>query len=412
MLRNYLTLDSSNEVLMFLETQKPHQGKSLLATHPNLILTVEDHTVKLKHEDGSIRQWQENAWDAFKRVRREYPGWWFCALSYDLKNQDEALQSSNPDPIGLPELIAFQPTQLLIEHEDGIITPLQLPNSSTPQSFTTLKTPFSIHPLSSATSSEAYCASIEAIKRDIFEGEYYELNLSHQLQTTFSGDGLSLYDAMAHKGPVPMAAFFKFDGIEVVSSSPERYLRLLGNKVISEPIKGTRPRSEDPNMDEHIRKELESSQKERAENLMIVDLVRNDLARIAQPGSVYVDRLFEIRSYATVHQMVSTVSAQVEHDTDPIDILRNTFPMGSMTGAPKKRVMQAIESYENYKRGLYSGAMGYINPDGDFDFNVVIRTAILNKGNLYYSVGGAITSDSDPMAEWDETWVKSRALPT
>ena len=145
---------------------------------------------------------------------------------------------------------------------------------------------------------------------------------------------------------------------------------------------------------------------------MIVDLVRNDLARIAQPGSVYVDRLFEIRSYATVHQMVSTVSAQVEHDTDPIDILRNTFPMGSMTGAPKKRVMQAIESYENYKRGLYSGAMGYINPDGDFDFNVVIRTAILNKGNLYYSVGGAITSDSDPMAEWDETWVKSRALPT
>jgi para-aminobenzoate synthetase component 1 len=412
MLRNYLTMASSNEVLMFLETQKPHQGKSLLATHPNLILTVDDHTVKLKLKDGSIRQWQENAWDAFKKVRQSHPGWWFCALSYDLKNQDEALQSSNPDPIGLPELIAFQPTQLLIEHEDGTITPLQVLNSSTPQSFTTLKKPFSIQSLSSATSSEAYCASIEAIKRDIFEGEYYELNLSHQLQTSFSGDGLSLYDAMAQKGPVPMAAYLKYQDIDVISASPERYLRRIGTKVISEPIKGTRPRSNDPFTDEQIRKELESSEKERAENLMIVDLVRNDLARIAQPGSVYVDRLFEIRSYATVHQMVSTVSAQVEHDTDPIDILRNTFPMGSMTGAPKKRVMQAIESYENYKRGLYSGAMGYINPDGDFDFNVVIRTAILKKGNLYYSVGGAITSDSDPMAEWDETWVKSRALPT
>jgi para-aminobenzoate synthetase component I len=409
MLRTFIPSVSDHPVFMLLETQKPYHGCSFLAAKPQKILTISQDTVRLEREDGSVQTWHENAWDALKRVRSDYPGWWFCALSYDLKNQDETLQSDNPDPVGLPELIAFQPGVLMREDADGSISYL----SSHPKldQISDEFHPFAISALTSSTHSMAYHSTIQAIKKDIFEGEYYELNLSHQIKASYSGDGPSLFEAMAQKGPVPMAAYLKHHQTEVICASPERYLKRTGTKIISEPIKGTRPRSSDPKQDQQIREELLRSEKERAENLMIVDLVRNDLSRIARPGSVLVEQLFEIRSYATVHQMVSTVTAQVEVTTDPIDIIRNTFPMGSMTGAPKRRVMQAIETYENYKRGLYSGALGYITPNGDFDFNVVIRTAILNDGHLFYSVGGAITSDSDPQAEWEETWVKSRALP-
>lgn len=411
MLRNYLALDSLTDIFLLLETQKPYKGMSLFASQPVKMLTVYQDSVRLELEDGSIQNWSENAWDALKRVRREHPGWWFCALSYDLKNQEDTLQSNNPDLLGLPELIAFQPSVLLKEDQEGSLSTL-LGTTDLPDANEGLFKSIQIEGLTSKTTADEYFAAIEAIRNDIVEGEYYELNLSHPLQASFFGDGPSLYDAMARKGPVPMAAYLKFKDTQVVCASPERFLRRTGTRVVSEPIKGTRPRSADPKMDEEIRNELLSSEKERAENLMIVDLVRNDLSRIAQPGTVRVEHLFEIRSYTTVHQMVSTVSAQVESTTDPVEIIRNTFPMGSMTGAPKRRVMQAIETYENYKRGLYSGALGYIEPNGDFDFNVVIRTAILKQGQLYYPVGGAITSDSKPQAEWEETWVKSRALPS
>jgi len=409
MLRNYLKAHPSHDVFMLLETQKPFLGNSFFAAGVTTLFTSHQQSVQFQLSDGSVHNWEENVWDAFKRVRKEHPGWWFCALSYDLKNQDEPLQSDNPDLIGLPEFIAFQPEILLKEDEHGLISIL---NGFIPELPLELITdPVSIAQRSSNSSQEEYQNCIAAIKKDIYEGEYYELNLSHQLKAAFMGDGPSLYDGMAQKGPVPMAAYLKYHETQVICASPERFIRRTGTKVVSEPIKGTRPRSTDPQLDQRIKEELLSSEKERAENLMIVDLVRNDLSRIALAGSVKVDHLFELRSYATVHQMVSTVSAQVEGDMDPIDIIRNTFPMGSMTGAPKRRVMQAIDHYEHYKRGLYSGAMGYISPNGDFDFNVVIRTAILKEQQLYYSVGGAITSDSDPKAEWDETWVKSRALP-
>ncbi|MGK7369838.1 MAG: chorismate-binding protein, partial [Candidatus Halalkalibacterium sp. M3_1C_030] len=161
--------------------------------------------------------------------------------------------------------------------------------------------------------------------------------------------------------------------------------------------------------DRELREDLRQSMKNRAENLMIVDLVRNDLSKIAKKGSVKVSDLFEIQTFGTVHQMVSTVEAESGTE-DPIDIIKACYPMGSMTGAPKISAMKSIEELENYRRGIYSGAIGYINPAGDFDFNVVIRTAIISGGDLYYSVGGAITGDSDPFEEWEETLVKARAL--
>jgi para-aminobenzoate synthetase component 1 len=200
-----------------------------------------------------------------------------------------------------------------------------------------------------------------------------------------------------------------FDEISVCCLSPERFLGRNGKRVFSQPIKGTMQRGNTQEEDAALKEALRSSAKDRAENLMIVDLVRNDLGRIAKKGTVHVHDLFEIQSFGTVHQMISTVEAETEIG-NPIDIIQACYPMGSMTGAPKISAMKSIEELENYRRGIYSGAIGYIKPDGDFDFNVVIRTAIIRNEALYYSVGGAVTGDSDPLSEWEETLVKARAL--
>jgi para-aminobenzoate synthetase component 1 len=199
------------------------------------------------------------------------------------------------------------------------------------------------------------------------------------------------------------------DNVKICCQSPERFLRKEGEKVFSQPIKGTAKRSDCREQDDLLKEELLDSPKEKAENLMIVDLVRNDLSRIARHGSVKVTELFGIQSFGTVHQMVSTVEALTE-ERDPVSVIKACFPMGSMTGTPKISAMKAIEEYEDYKRGIYSGAIGYITPNGNFDFNVVIRTAIIKKDEIFYSVGGAVTSDSIPANEWQETLIKARAL--
>jgi para-aminobenzoate synthetase component 1 len=197
-----------------------------------------------------------------------------------------------------------------------------------------------------------------------------------------------------------------FEGFEICSSSPERFLSRSGDTAWSQPIKGTAPKSGGL---ESARK-LAASEKERAENLMIVDLVRNDLNRIAEKGTVKVTGLFEIQSFETVYQMVSTVECKTPEATDSLELIKACFPMGSMTGAPKIAAMKAIDVFEEYKRGIYSGALGYFKPNGDFDLNVVISTAIIDGNKLVYPVGGAITSDSDPEEEWDETMLKAKAI--
>lgn len=395
-------------VVFLLETQGEHVGTSYLAAYPQVVLTVEGDEARIESVGNLPKVSTTNAWDALEGVVNNNPGWWFCALGYDLKNQDEHLHSSNPDPIGLPDLIAMQPTLLVEMGVDGQINVLQgdidfFEPIAADESFAELYT--------DSTVSDDYMRTIDRVKLDIHEGEYYELNLSHQLEGYLNGTPEGLFRSMSSKGPVPMASYIRYHGISVLCASPERYLKRIGNTVVSEPIKGTRPRMSDPADDEAMKNDLAVSDKDRAENLMIVDLVRNDLARISKKGSVSVENLFEIRSYATVHQMVSTVKAQIAEGVSNVDILRNTFPMGSMTGAPKIRVMQAIEKFETYRRGLYSGAVGYLAPNGDFDFNVVIRTAFVKGDKVWYPVGGAITSDSDPQSEWDETLVKVRALP-
>ena len=284
-----------------------------------------------------------------------------------------------------------------------------MPSESELQDHELYDSDLELHDIVYQTSREQYLRIIRQAQHQIKEGDFYEINISHQLRMAFDGEPWRLYQRMKEVGPVPFGAYVQMDDLVVCSQSPERFLRKEGRQVVSQPIKGTAERGRTDSDDDALKTKLLSSDKERAENLMIVDLVRNDLGRIARQGTVKVPELFSIQSFDTVHQMVSTVKAEAE-ETDPIAILEACFPMGSMTGAPKISAMKTIEKLEGYRRGVYSGAIGYITPEGDFDFNVVIRTALLKEGQLYYAVGGAITSDSDPEQEWQETLIKARAL--
>ena len=353
---------------------------------------------------GESERFQEKAWDAFKNFREEQQDWLFGYLGYDLKNELEDLHSHNKELIGAPDLFFMNPGFLL---EIDLHNQIKVLRGELPDELDSVQNSgFSVQPTRQISADE-YIRLVENAKLDIFEGEYYEINLSHPIEFDFEGDPFALYDAMKAAGPVPFGSYLHIDDIDICCASPERFLARKGDHVRSQPIKGTASRQGES---EQTLKLLQESEKERAENLMIVDLVRNDLSRVAIEGSVLVSGLFEIQSFETVHQMVSTVECRVSEATDSLDVLKACFPMGSMTGAPKISAMKAIEDYENYKRGIYSGAIGYIDPEGDFDFNVVIRTAIIQQSKLVYPVGGAITSDSDAQAEWEETLVKARAI--
>jgi para-aminobenzoate synthetase component 1 len=220
------------------------------------------------------------------------------------------------------------------------------------------------------------------------------------------------YLRLSEISSAPFGAYYKLNDKYLLCSSPERFMKKAGNKLISQPIKGTIKRGGTDEEDIELKHSLLNDVKERAENVMIVDLVRNDLAKSCRPGSVKVEELFGIYTYPTVHQMISTVTGELDEQTHFIDALRNAFPMGSMTGAPKIEVMKLIEYYETTKRGLFSGSVGYITPDGDFDFNVVIRSLFYNEANKYlsYSTGGAITYDSIPEKEYEECMLKAKGI--
>ncbi|MCW9707153.1 aminodeoxychorismate synthase component I [Fodinibius salsisoli] len=405
----------SNEIstkgsVILLESQSqdhPWSQYSFLASQPKTEIKAYGNEVHLI-EDGEKYIRKGNPWKFLQEFRDRHHDWLFGYLGYDLKNHLELLHSQNSDPIGAPDLYFMVPELILRQHRKSLETRTikgELPHPTGEAAQGRFKT----DGLTAQTSRDEYLDSIKKAQQAIREGEYYEINLSHQMKGGFRGNPWSLYQTMKEIGPVPFGAFLKFDDLAVCCQSPERFLRKDGEDIFTQPIKGTSPRGDTESEDQRLKEQLAASVKERAENLMIVDLVRNDLSRIARKGSVAVSDLFKIETFGTVHQMVSTVKAKARQ-SDPIQILKACFPMGSMTGAPKISAMQSIETLENYKRGIYSGAVGYIKPNGDFDFNVVIRTAIIQDENLYYAVGGAITGDSDPDAEWEETLVKARAL--
>lgn len=397
--------------VVWLESQSashPWSQVSYLAADPQAELIARNGHVTIRGS-GRTKKQTTDPWKALHQFRRRYPDWLFGYLGYDLKNYLENLHSNNPDNIGAPDLYMMVPRFLLkVDHWDNSF---ELLKGAFPAKEKINKRPlnFKVEKLRAAVSKEEYQRQINRAKEHIREGDFYEVNLSHQLKANFEGNPLGLYQAMRSSGPVPFGAYLQMPGVDVCCQSPERFLRKKGTEVFSQPIKGTSPRSKNAGKDAQLKKTLQLSIKEQAENLMIVDLVRNDLSRVARPGSVSVEDLFAIESFETVHQMVSTIKAKVG-DHPAGEILQACFPMGSMTGAPKIRAMQAIETLENYRRGIYSGAIGYLTPAGDFDFNVVIRTALIHQNSLYYSTGGAITSDSDPAEEWRETLLKARAL--
>lgn len=358
--------------------------------------------------------------DSFDQLKAFYEckkDWLFGFLTYDLKNEVEKLTSKNMDNIQLPKLHFFQPKTVIQFDKNTVVihsifNPFSIFQAIQNTSISEKENQKPIH-LSSRISKDTYLDKINTIKNHIIEGDIYEMNFCQEFYAKNATiHPLTIFNILNKKNKAPFSAYYKWNDQYILSSSPERFLKKVGQKLISQPIKGTSKRGKTLAEDEILRTELFRDEKNRAENVMIVDLVRNDLAKTCEIGSVNVEELFRIYTFEQVHQMISTVVGTLPKDTHFIDAIKNAFPMGSMTGAPKVMSMKLIEQYETSKRGLYSGTIGYITPDGDFDFNVVIRSILYNAVAQYISVqvGGAIVYDSDAESEYEECLIKARAM--
>jgi len=348
---------------------------------------------------------------------KEKESWVFGHLAYDLKNEMEDLHSAHPDLTGFPGLFFFEPELLVRRGEAGISIEADEPERVYREIMNTSPDPIAssqpVH-VNSRFSREEYVQVIGKLREHILRGDCYEINFCQEFfaeQTVI--DPLTVYRELSARSPNPFSALYRVDDSWLFCASPERYLQKKGSRILSQPIKGTSKRNpDDRKLDLQSRQDLSDSAKDRSENVMVVDLVRNDLSRICREGSVRVDELFGIYSFPQVHQMISTVSGELDPQYSFTDIIRATFPMGSMTGAPKKRVMELIETYEKSRRGIFSGALGYIAPGGDFDFNVVIRSIMYHAatGYLSFQAGSGITWYSRAETEWEECLMKAEAI--
>jgi len=345
--------------------------------------------------------------------------WLFGHLGYDLKNETQIIRASTrEDPLQFPDLFFFEPEIVIIleqqemmiesktEDEEKIFHEILSAENPTPVA----RPPITIR---HRINKEEYVSIIEKLKAHILRGDCYEINFCQEFfSTDVTIDPLAVYKELSDVSPNPFSAFYKLHDKYLLCASPERFLKKQGRTVFSQPIKGTSRRMASQLEDERNKRALKGSSKDRSENVMIVDLVRNDLSKVCVEGTVKVDELYGVYSFPQVHQMISTVSGRLRTDIIFADIIRATFPMGSMTGAPKKKVLELIDQYEKTKRGIYSGAVGYINPNGDFDFNVVIRSIMYNATPKYLSfqAGSGITFYSDAEKEWEECLMKSKAI--
>ena len=345
--------------------------------------------------------------------------WLFGHFGYYLKNDTEQLHSGNFDGIGFSDLHFFVP-EIVLRLNNSTVE-IFCEDDAAAVFNEILSFPIMITPAKpvSATvqnriSKEHYTAIIENLRQHILRGDCYEINFCQEFfAEDVVLDPLFVYHRLTAISPNPFAVFYKVEDKYCLCASPERYLSKKGDRIFSQPIKGTSKRDlVNAAQDEAHKQYLLQSSKEKSENVMVVDLVRNDLSRICVPGSVKVDELFGLYSFPQVHQMISTVSGKLREELNWIDCIKATFPMGSMTGAPKKKVMELIEQYEQTRRGLFSGAIGYIDPDGDFDFNVVIRTLLYNDAARYLSfqTGGGITFYSNATAEYAESLLKAEVI--
>lgn len=360
----------------------------------------------------------DDAFEKLKSFQAKSNSTIFGYFSYDLKNQLEKLESKHTDNTGFADIYFFKP-RYIIEISDDKLTI----NRNYPETFELLELINNLPDineedtrvlnLQSRTSKVDYINNVEGIRQQIAAGDFYELNYCNELYAeNVNINPLITFLALNESAKAPFSSFLKHDDTYLLCASPERFLKKEGNKLISQPIKGTIRKGATAYETAQLKQQLQNDIKERAENVMIVDLVRNDLARSSKAGTVKVEELFGVYEFNTVQQMISTVTAEMRDDVSFTDAIKHAFPMGSMTGAPKVMVMETIEQYENFKRGLYSGAVGYINADTDFDFNVVIRSIFYNAASQYLSirVGGAITYDSVPEKEYEEMLLKASSL--
>lgn len=367
---------------------------------------------------SSALESSERSFSNLQELIDEGNDWLYGYFSYDLKNEIEDLSSKNPATIQVPHLGFYSP-ETIIRFEENTLT---IETYGDPEEI--YKVICQVAPsysncctlsgaVSTSTPKWQYTDHVNKIKSAIVDGEFYEMNYCIEFfahSTEF--DPIACYRQLNSISLMPFSALMRLGNTFLISASPERFLRKEGGELISQPIKGTIRRSFDKKEDDRLRRELAESEKEQAENLMIVDLVRNDLAKSSIAGSVQVEELFGIYTFEKVHQMISTVHSKHRSDIPVTDIIKNAFPMGSMTGAPKIRVMQEIDNLENSSRGLYSGAIGFFTPQQDFDFNVVIRSIVYDKtsGKISFHVGSAITYDSDPEYEYNECLLKAETI--
>ena len=399
------------ETVVFLDSNNYEQTYGSY----DAVLAVEEFT--------SIKTDYFDAFEQLKEYQSYTKDYLFGYLSYDLKNDTENLFSNNFDGLGFPDLYFFQPQKIIfIKGNEVMLSYLRMVDDEIEDDFQQimngefniddsnksegLKVKLRIH-------KDEYREKVSKVIDHIKRGDIYEANFCQEFYVENAQiNPIDTYRHLNRISQPPFATFFKNDELYLLSASPERYIRKEGCKIISQPIKGTAKRFVEPVEDEKAVFDLARDEKERSENVMIVDLVRNDLSRTAKKGTVRVEELCKVYSFKQVHQLISTVVSEINDDVHPVDVIRDTFPMGSMTGAPKISAMEIIEELEETKRGLYSGSVGYFTPDGDFDFNVVIRSILYNEEKKYisYSVGGAITAKSTPDKEYEECLLKAKAM--
>lgn len=421
---------------VFTPKNLPHFKKQLLlwAVQFNEVVWLDSNL----HKDKYSRFDAVLAVDAFTAIKTDYHqafndlsayqkatnDWIFGYLTYDLKNDLEQLTSSNYDGLNVPDLQFFQPKKMIcfngetvefkylnmisdeIEADINSIETVNIQSLNPNNQPNNLKIKLRIH-------KDAYFEKVNTMLAHIHRGDIYEANFCQEFYAeNTSINPLETFQKLNRISQPPFAAFLKLNEHYLLSASPERYLQKHQNNIVSQPIKGTAKRSKNKEMDAALKFELSQNEKERSENIMIVDLVRNDLSHTAKKGTVKVEELCKVYSFKQVHQIISTITSVLKEEIDYMEVFKTSFPMGSMTGAPKISAMQIIEDLEETKRGLYSGAVGYFTPENDFDFNVVIRSILYNEATKYvsYSVGSAITAKSDPQKEYEECLVKAKAM--
>ncbi len=420
---------------IFLDSGKPHgqYGRyDILVSRPFITITTQQGLTTVTHGDKETR-YTENPFEVLKNVLAEYPqaitdlpfaGGAIGYIGYDLARYLEDMSEMAADAEQVPEMcLGIYDWAVIVDHREQITRLVSYGyEAKTKEDWSALcalfqkpyQAPSSGFRVTSDVISNldqnAYADRFEKVKHYITEGDCYQINLAQRFSARAEGDAWYAYQYLRKISAAPFMAYMNFPQCKVLSGSPERFLQLVGQHVETRPIKGTRPRAKDAKLDNQNAAELKTSLKDRAENLMIVDLLRNDISKSCQLGSVRANNLFALESFANVHHLVSTVTGRLADNKTAVDLLQGCFPGGSITGAPKLRAMEIIEELEPNRRGVYCGAIGYIGFDGNMDTNIAIRTVIYSNNEIRFWAGGGIVADSELQKEYTETWDKASSM--